>query len=236
MNEFLLKYYNTITFCVEILAAVTGLVLYNKYKQTVAKYFIYFLIYLSICDLLNTYVYYIKDDFLGFLEGTVFIRNFWWTTLYWKIGAILFFVFYYQGILMNERFKRILKYSGYSFLVFSMVYILINWDDYFIRFFPIISILGAIIIFLCTAFYFYEILNSEKILTFYKSINFYISAAIFIWWLIITPLVFYDIYNSNKDWNFIFLKWQIYLLANITMYLTFTFALIFCKPEADKEL
>ena len=236
MNEFLLKYYNTITFCVEILAAVTGLVLYNKYKQTVAKYFIYFLIYLSICDLLNTYVYYIKDGFLGFLEGTVFIRNFWWTTLYWKIGAILFFVFYYQGILMNERFKRILKYSGYSFLVFSMVYILINWDDYFIRFFPIISILGAIIIFLCTAFYFYEILNSEKILTFYKSINFYISAAIFIWWLIITPLVFYDIYNSNKDWNFIFLKWQIYLLANITMYLTFTFALIFCKPEADKEL
>lgn len=236
MNEFLLKYYNTITFCVEILAAVTGLMLYNKYKQTAAKYFIYFLIYLSICDLLNTYVYYIKDGFLGFLEGTVFIRNFWWTTLYWKIGAILFFVFYYQGILMNERFKRILKYSGYSFLVFSMVYILINWDDYFIRFFPIISILGAIIIFLCTAFYFYEILNSEKILTFYKSINFYISAAIFIWWLIITPLVFYDIYNSNKDWNFIFLKWQIYLLANITMYLTFTFALIFCKPEADKEL
>lgn len=236
MNEFLLKYYNTITFCVEILAAVTGLMLYNKYKQTAAKYFIYFLIYLSICDLLNTYVYYIKDGFLGFLEGTVFIRNFWWTTLYWKIGAILFFVFYYQGILMNERFKRILKYSGYSFLVFSMVYILINWDDYFIRFFPIISILGAIIIFLCTAFYFYEILNSEKILTFYKSINFYISAAIFIWWLITTPLIFYDIYNSNKDWNFIFLKWQIYLLANITMYLTFTFALIFCKPEADKEL
>src|SRR5690606_30807433 len=105
MNEFLLKYYNTITFCVEILAAVTGLVLYNKYKQTVAKYFIYFLIYLSICDLLNTYVYYIKDDFLGFLEGTVFTRNFWWTTIYWEIGAILFFVFYYQGILMNESFK-----------------------------------------------------------------------------------------------------------------------------------
>src|SRR5690606_7859544 len=236
MNEFLLKYYNTITFCVEILAAVTGLMLYNKYKQTAAKYFIYFLIYLSICDLLNTYVYYIKDGCLGFLVGPVFIRNFWWSTLYWTFGAILFFVFYYECILMNERFNGILKYSGYFFLVFSIVYILINWDDYFIRFFPIISILGAIIIFLCTAFYFYEILNSEKILTFYKSINFYISAAIFIWWLIITPLVFYDIYNSNKDWNFIFLKWQIYLLANITMYLTFTFALIFCKPEADKEL
>ncbi|WP_111307229.1 hypothetical protein [Confluentibacter sediminis] len=233
MNEFLLEYNNTITFCVEILAAVTGLVLYNKYKPTAATYFIYFLAYLSICDVFNTYVYYIKDGFLYFLRGTVFIRNFWWTTLYWKIGAILFFSFYYHGILANKIFKMILKYSGYSFLIFSSIYVLYNWDAYFVQFFPIISILGAVIVFLCTAFYFFEILNSEKILTFYRSINFYISAAIFIWWLIITPLVFYDIYNSRYDWNFIFLKWQIYLFANIVMYLTFTFALIFCNPDID---
>lgn len=237
MNEFLLEYNNTITFCVEILSAVTGLVLYNKYKPTAAKYFIYFLVYLSVCDFLNTYVHYIKNDgFLSFLEGSVFTRNFWWTTLYWEIGAILFFAFYYYGILITERFKKIVRYSTYVFLIFSIIYIVLNWDDYFIRFFPVIGVLGAVIIFLCTAFYFFEILNSEKILTFYKSINFYISAAIFIWWLITTPLIFYDIYNSNKDWNFIFLKWQIYLFANITMYLTFTAALILCEPEAEKEL
>jgi len=235
MSEFLLEYYNTITFCVEILAAVTGLVLYNKYKQTAAKYFIWFLVYLSVCDFIGSYVHYIKNDgFLNFLEGTVFIRNFWWSTLYWKIGAILFFSFYYYYyILTYEKFKRIVKYSGYFFLAFSIVYILFNWDDDFVQFFPLISILGAIIVFLCTIFYFFETLESDKILTFYKSINFYISAAIFIWWLIITPLVFYDIYNSHYDWNFIFLKWQIYLFANILMYSTFTFALIWCKPEND---
>lgn len=234
MNEFLLEYKNTITFSIEILAAVTGLMLYNKYKQTAAKYFIWFLVYLSVGDFIGSYVHYIKNDgFLNFLEGTVFIKNFWWSTLYWKIGAILFFSFYYYYILTYEKFKGIVKYSGYSFLSFSIVYILLNWDDYFVQFFPIISILGAIIIFLCTAFYFFEMLSSEKILTFYKSINFYISAAIFIWWLIITPLVFYDIYNSHYDWNFIFLKWQIYLFANILMYSTFTFALIWCKPEND---
>ena len=191
--------------------------------------------YLSVCDFIGSYVHYIKNDgFLNFLEGTVFIRNFWWSTLYWKIGAILFFSFYYYYyILTYEKFKRIVKYSGYFFLAFSIVYILFNWDDYFVQFFPIISILGAIIVFLCTIFYFFETLESDKILTFYKSINFYISAAIFIWWLIITPLVFYDIYNSHYDWNFIFLKWQIYLFANILMYSTFTFALIWCKPEND---
>ena len=91
MNDFLLKYYNTITFCVEILAAVTGLLLYRKYKLTAAKFFICFLVYLSICDFIGSYVYYIKNNgFLSFLEGTVLVRNFWWTTLYWKIGAIIF--------------------------------------------------------------------------------------------------------------------------------------------------
>ena len=102
-------------------------------------------------------------------------------------------------------------------------------------FFLILDILGSLIIFLCTVFYFFEILQSDNILTFYKLLNFYISTAIFIWWLIITPLVFYDIYNSNYDWNFIFLKWQIYLFANIFMYSTFTFALIFCKPEIERN-
>lgn len=234
MNDFLLEYKNTITFSVEILAAVIGLICYKKYKGTVAKYFIWFLVCLSICDFLASYVYYIKNDgFLNFLQGTVFVRNFWWSTLFWKIGAIVFFSFFYFKILTNQLFKQIVRFSGISFFVFSIVYILFNWDDYFIRFFPIISVLGAGIIFLSTVFYFIEVLTSDKILTFFRSLYFYISSTIFIWWLIITPLVFYDIYNSHSDWNFIFLKWQIYLFANIFMYLTYTFALIWCKPEND---
>ncbi|WP_299557163.1 hypothetical protein [Seonamhaeicola sp.] len=233
MNDFLLEYYNNITFSVEILAAIIGLILYKKYSLTAAKFFIWFLVYLALCDFLGSYVHYIEDSFLSFLEGTRLVRNFWWSTLFWKIGAILFFAFYYYRVLAKKKFKRVILYSGYLFLTFSVIYILYNWDDYFIRFFPVLDVLGAIIIFLCTVFYFVEVLQSDRILSFYKSLNFYISAAIFIWWLIITPLVFYDIYHSEMDWNFIFLKWQIYLFANIVMYLTFTFALIWCKPEND---
>ncbi|SFD35663.1 hypothetical protein [Algibacter pectinivorans] len=236
MNDFLLEYKSLITSSIEVLAAVTGLLLYKKYKFTVAKYFIWFLIYLSICDFIASYVNYINDDGLfSFLAGTVFKRNFWWSTLFWKLGAILFFSFYYHKILISKVFKTILKLFGYSFLFFSVIYIVAHWEDYFVRFFPVIDVFGAIIIFLCIGFYFIEVLQSEKILTFYKSLNFYISAAIFVWWLIITPLVFYDIYNSNSDWDFIFLKWQIYLFANIVMYSTFTFALIWCKPELTKN-
>lgn len=234
MEEFILKNYSLFTRIVEILAAVTGILLFKKYKFTVAKYFIFFLCYLSICDFINTYTKLIRNNgLLSFLKGTIFEYNYWWSTLFWKIGAIIFFVFYYRKILKTEIFRNIIKYSGLVFLIVSIGCILVNWDYFFSRFFPLISVMGAIIIFLCTAFYFFEVLQSDKILTFYKSINFYISAAIFIWWLIITPIVFYDIYGEYRDYVYINLRRYIYLFANITMYLTFTFALIWCKPEND---
>ncbi len=216
------------------MAALTGILLFQKYKYSDTKYFIYFLIYLSICEILGSYTLYIKNgEFFSFLEGTLFAKNYWWYTAFWKVFAVIFFVFYYNKILKNNRFKRIVRYSGYVFVLFSIVYISLNIDDFFNSSLPIIGILGAIIIFLCAVFYFLEILLSDSILLFYKSINFYISAAIFMWWLIVTPLVFFENYNTTSDWDFVFLKWQIKLFANIFMYLTFTFGLIWCRPQKD---
>ncbi|WP_326284477.1 hypothetical protein [Tamlana sp. 2201CG12-4] len=240
MKDFLLNNYFFLTYSVELLAATTGVILYKKYKGTPAKYFIFFLVYLTICDFLGSYAKYVYPDrFFSFLIGSVIEKNHWWTTSYWFIGAIMFFAFYYRKILETKIFKKIIKFASYAFLGFSIVYIGFNIKDFFNKFFPVISILGALIIFLCSIFYFLETLLSDRILTFYKSLNFYISAAIFIWWLIIAPLDFYDVYftyeigNPDRDWNFVFLRWQIYLFANIFMYSTFTFALIWCKPEND---
>ena len=234
MEDFLKENYTLIARSVEILAAVTGLLLYKKYKHTAAKYFICFLVYLTICDFIGTYTYYIKNNgFFNFLEGTLFEKNFWWTTIYWKIGAILFFAFYYKKILTNKKNKILLKYLGFSFFLFSLGYILLNFQEFFTRFFPIISVLGALVIIVCAVLYFIEVLQSERILSFYKSLNFYISIAILIWWLIITPLVFYDLYFNTADWDFVFLKWQIYLLANVFMYTTFAIGLIVSKPEKE---
>lgn len=234
MVDFLLENYSLLTHSVEWLAAITGVILYKSYKHTNVKYFIWFLIYLSICDFIGGYKYYVKDGFLSFLQGTVFERNYWWTTSFWKIGAIVFFAFYYYKVLAKEKYKLILKYSGYLFLVFSIVYIGFHWRAFFVSFFPVISIIGSVVIFFCVIFYFIELLQTEEILSFYKDINFYVTAAIFIWWLIITPIVFYDNYMSlGNDNKYMELRQVLYILSNLLMYLTFTFALIYCKPKRD---
>ncbi|GGG45088.1 hypothetical protein [Bizionia arctica] len=235
MEEFLRENYFFILHLIETFAAVTGLYFYKKYRATSAKYFIWFLVYIAICEFLARYTMFCHEDsFLYFLEGTLLERNFWWSTLFWKIGAILFFTFYYYKILETDIFKKIIKGVGYSFFSFSSIFIILNWKDLFIRFFPILSVLGALVVFICVTIYLIEALKSDKLIFIYKSLSFYITLAIFIWWLIITPLVFYDIYSSTADWNFVFLKWQIYLIANIFMYGTFTIGLIVSSPENEK--
>ena len=243
MKEFLVENYSLLTYFVEVMAALTGVILFGKYKNTFIKYFIFFLVYLTFCDTISNYTKYVKEgEILYFLIGTLIEKNYWLSTIYWKIGAILFFAFYYNKILKTKYFKEIIKYASLIFFIFSITHILLNLEAFFVSFFPIISILGAVIVFLCTVFYFIEILQNEEVLTFYKSLNFYISVAIFIWWLIITPIVFYDNYTSyevgvyERDWDYINLRRLIYLFSNIFMYSTFTFALIYCKPEKNLAL
>lgn len=224
----------------EFLAAVTGLFYFKKYQDTAAKYFIWFLLVVAISDTIGNYTNYVRPDkFLSFLIDTKFEKNHWWATLYWDIGAIMFYVFYFNRVLKTSLFKYIIRYSGYFFLIFSFIYIAFHWNMFFYQFFTVLELLGSLIILMCAVFYFIEILVSDKILEFYKSINFYISATIFIWWLIITPLSFYNVYFTYEvgkkffDLDFLFLRFQIYLFANIFMYLTFTFAFIWCRPERD---
>ncbi len=242
MEEFFRQNYLILTYSTEILATLTGIICYKKYKFSNAKYFIWFLAYLVICEFLGGYTRFVRDDrFLNFLKGSLIEKNYWWSTLYWKVGAIMFFAFYYRKIIRTKSFNEILKYVSYSFFAFSMIYILWHWQEFFVSFFPILSVLGSIVVFLCSVFYFIEVLQSDNILTFYKSLNFYISAAIFIWWLIITPIVFYDNYTAYevdvyvRDWDYIELRKLIYLSSNIFMYSTFTFALIFCKPQLKND-
>ncbi len=239
MLDFLLYNYDGLTYAVELSAAVSGLFYFKKYRCTVVKYFIIYLVLIAFLDFANAYVYLVEPDgLLSNLSGTRFEKNHWLSNIYWNIGAILFFVFFFRKVLKTKLFLKIITYSGCTFLIYAIINILLNWDKFFNQFFISTAVFGAIVIFMCAIFYFVEILLSDEILVFNKSINFYISATIFIWWLIITPLAFYDVYYRYEigigfyDENFLILRSLVYLFSNIFMYLTFAFAFPWCKPES----
>ena len=234
MNEFLRQNYFLITHIIEFLAAVVGLYSLKKYKSTVAIYFIWFLLYSAVVDLCFRYPRFFR--FIGIydtIKGTIFQNNYWSITFFWVIVSTIFYLFYFKKTIKRQQSKLILNFTIVIFLLLSIILLFIFYEKLYLGYIPEINMMSTLVIILAISLYFYEILNGENILFFYKTINFYISSIILIWWMITTPLLFYEIYFSPADWNFIFFKWQILLFANIFMYLTFTFALIFCKPDHD---
>ena len=236
MEEFLNQNYSVLTKVLELIAAFTGLLLLRKYKKTSVKYFIYFLVYVAIIELIAAYPRYVEDyEFLSsiktILKGTKFERNFWWYTISWYIGSTLFYSFYFRMIINNKRYVNIIWVTTLIFIISAIINIVVQWETFFVSLLPFVNNFGTGVILMCVIFYFTEILQSDKILSFHKSINFIISTVLLIWFLIVTPLVFYQMYFSTADWQFIFSRRMIFLFSNIFMYLTFTFALIWCKPQ-----
>ena len=236
MQEFLLNNYSFTIHFVEILAAVTGMFFYKKYKDTVARYFIWFLVYVVILELIGTYPTFVKNyEFLssvrGYLEGTKFERNYWWYTIFWRIGSVLFYAFYFSKIIKSKKTIKVIQISAVIFGFCAPLYISMHWEAFFVSSFSFVNIFGVSVILLSIVLYFVEVLQSDEILVFYKSLDFYIGSVLFIYFLIKTPLVFYDIYFSRSDMAFVMLKATINLVCIVFMYLTFTFALIWCKPQ-----
>lgn len=233
MDEFLKNNYTLITSLVEGFAAITGVILYKKYKFTTVKYLIYFLIYSFFVDLIGGYPSFLKQiDYFHLIEGTIIETNHWWYTLFWWIGlsSIMFYINY--QVVKTNRLKQILKYGFCIYLLQVILYVVFRFENIF-RPDSFISIASLWIVMLSIVIYFFETLASEKIILFYKSVYFYFNAVFFIWILIIIPLEFFELYFIKDDWDYVLLKWKIYLLSNIFLYFLLSAALMFCKPESD---
>ena len=234
MKEFLKDYYTTLTLSFEFIAALTGVFLYIKYKGTPVKYFIWFLLWIFVNEIIGNYPSHLKNLKLFYLiEGTILEKNYWWFTIFWTSAATLFYSWLLSGKYKSVLFKRIILYSRRIFVVVIILTILFRFEIFFVRREAYIDILSLSIILLSSIFYLYELLNSEKLFDFYRSIYFYISAIVFVWWLVITPLGFFEVYNTTEDWDYVTIKWTIKLTANIFMYLGFAIALIVSNPEYE---
>ncbi|WP_299130941.1 hypothetical protein [uncultured Winogradskyella sp.] len=232
MEEFLKENYFLLTHSIEFLAAVVGIYYFKKYQNTTAKFLIFFVVYAFFVDLLGRYPRYLKTLNLFYLiEDTKIQFNYWWYVVFWFGGLTTFITFLNYRIIENVLYKKVLKILYVLYVTQIFLYSIFNFEALFDpteRFFKITSIWMILVsVFL----YLYQILQSYKIIEFYKSIYFYINISILLWTIITGPMMFYEIYFSTADWNFVILKWQIYLLVNFSFYLTLILAIIFCKQE-----
>lgn len=239
MGKFILDNFYVINEGLIVLAGFIAALSYPKFKNSLVKYFIYFLIYIVFIELLGYYPNYSeKISWLQWIpsltKGTRFEENLLWYTVFWNIGSALFVTFYFFKVIENKRFKTIIKFGGIIFLFISFLRLMFNVEGYFTNERDNVIIVGGTLqIMLCVMLYFSEILMSEKIMAFYKSFHFYVAAAFFVFFLIRTPITFYQIYYNGTDTAFVNFRRFLILFCNVLLYVTFIIALIKCKPQSQ---
>jgi hypothetical protein len=232
MQDFIKEYYSLITYSVEFLAVITGALLYKKYSKSPVKYVIYFLIYAFVVDLIGNYPRYLYNwDLYYMIEGTLIEKNYWWYNIFWCLGTSFFVYYINYEIVKKTSYKKVLRYGFIVYLILFISDVIFNFEKLFVGNNIFLDVSTAWIVFVFTSIYFIEILQSDRIMNFYRSVYFYFNSALLVWFLITTPLIFFEVYFSEADWDFIILKWQIYLSVNVIFYITLTFSLIFCQPQ-----
>ncbi|MCC1483674.1 hypothetical protein [Winogradskyella immobilis] len=215
-----------------IIAAITGLLSYKKYKYSVIRYFTYFLIYLAFFECLMYYTYSVRyDGILSFLDTTILRQNYWLGALYWSIGAMLFYSWFFSKFIKTKLYKKLIKWLSFLFLIFTIITIVTQFDQFFSSGLVSLRLAGNLLLVISISLYFIEILQSNKLLVFYKTNIFYIACIVFLWLLITMPLGFYNQYYNLQDPEYVKLRSAIYFYVNLFMYIGFSLVLIFGKPE-----
>ncbi|MCD2259111.1 hypothetical protein [Psychroserpens luteolus] len=225
MKEFLLNNYSAITKSVELIAALSGTIYLRKTKNYPLKIFVQYLWLTVIVEwvgsysmlLLNNYDYqwYIN------LKNSVFCENRWLYNIYSLLTIGLLGIFY-SDLLKTKSLKLIIRVVVVFYTLFSTCFYIFT-DAFFIKGLPYDNILASIIVCLFVVFYFVELMKSEFILIYYKLPSFYISVALLLWYLCVTPLFIFDAYFYDMNRDFIEFRAVLLLLINIFTYLCFAF-------------
>lgn len=182
----------------ELLAA-TAAIIYLKRVKAIPLYkriFIFYLCAMFVIDVLGYYAavaYYSDYRLFAFAKDTVFRQN------YWIFNAVKPFAYlvYLQFFIFQVRSRKLRKILGWAaavFLVFSL-YNLIFSGEYFIAYVTLIPLVGSILLSITIACYLFDMLTSNKILAFFKSLTFYVATGALIWHLVFTPMFIYNKFN-----------------------------------------
>lgn len=222
----------------ELLAAVGGSYYLIKVPdvKTITKIFVYFLWFILFVEIIGLYALfnYFNYSYFEFLIGTPFEDNYW---LYNSLHVVSYMVYFYFFIeqLKTNRIRKYLTFMAWFFFATSILFLVFS-GVFFVNYSFYSIIVGTIILILCIAAYYYQMLTSDTILSFQKNPAFYISIGALIWHVVVTPLLIYGKYYSTTSPEFIKMYGLILGSANMFLYGIFFFGFIICSRKNPGKL
>ena len=208
----------------ELIAAISGSIYLSKTKEPeqAAVLCMKFLYSVLIIDLLGGYAglaYFDNYEHFSLIKDTPFVRNEW----YYNIAQVYFISMYSYLIRLQieiRKFRKILKYLLIGFIVFCIINFFTS-DHYFTDYLISNYILGSFLILTTVCLYFYEMLLSNKVLSFYKNLYFYISVGIVLNLLMNMPINIYNTFVNQENDEFVKVFLATVRYSNILMYTLF---------------
>ncbi len=209
-----MHFYKTALTGFEFLAAIIGFINWSKIKRTYWQYFPLYLLVLTISDLVSIYlpsksvnIYY--TYFIIPLEFTfmfyLFKKNLKYDRLVWFCIVVYVMSFWIEFLYENINRKNIFLSVSYS--------------------------VGNLLLLILILRYFYFLIYSERILSFYTEPMFWVSSGLLLFYLGTFP--YYGLYNLLKTKYFDILvsyTW-IMIFLNYAMYLLFAASFIWGKEK-----
>ena len=209
----------------ELFAAILGTIYYYKYKKTYLKYFLYLLWYITFTEFFGDLM--IKNNFLIYIDQNGIKYNIWIVNLLYSVFFPMLFFIYYNSI-ENKKYKLLIKLFLISFILVSII----NWiffQNFTLEWSELPYIFGSLTMIITIIFYYIELLKSDKIILFHRTLLFWISVGLLIFLAGNIPFIIkINGYALISGVHQIFLI--MYILA-IIMYLTFAFGFIWSKKE-----
>lgn len=204
-----------ITNVLQLVAAIVALVYYKKYIQSPEKYFLFFLWYTFLVDL------------LGGVVGDVFEQDNYWVYNSYMITSFLFYFGWYYTILKRPIFKKTVVAFGGTFIIVSIASLFLeNWQEYYAFTFFV----GAVFLLVLTLFHFHQLLNSDEVLIVKYKLSFWISTGLLLFYMGMIPLIFLLEYSSIENLSFTILL----ISLNLILYSLYIIGFSWTKKEYNR--
>ncbi|MDY8136774.1 hypothetical protein [Aquimarina sp. 2201CG5-10] len=194
---------------VEILTALVGTIFYHKYKNApIIKYFIFFLWYVGINELVGLYIR--QDDGINAIIYNIY-----------NVINFTFFFALYRHYLDKPKNKKIVLILW----IFYLISFVINgfFENYLIKHQKFPYIIAAFFLIITIVLYFIEILNSEKVLYTKKNLLFWVSVGLLLYFVGNIPYrIVRDYYKELADAKILFLaRFALTIIMNICFIIGF---------------
>ena len=207
---------------IQCLAAVVGIIFWAKFKHSIHKWFIVYLVIIFIAELCGKFI---------FINSIAPYKINYYS--YCIIPLQFIFLFWYMYAFLNKHIYFFIAAS--VIYIFMLVYNSIFYTDNLLGIKSLSYTVANIFLAVMCILIFLNFLHPNNILHFKNNIMFYVNAGVVLFYIGTLPFfAFYGLLTKQR--NLLLGYYTFFLIANIVMYLLFALGFFMHKKNSNAIL